>query len=181
MTFHSGDSLDISYLTQHDELDADFEIRPGIVIPEGDYHLDTFSFSASTEKSRILSGYLFTSFGKYFDGDRASYSLFLTFKPSKHYKIVPGITKEKVDLPAGSFDVTFTQATVEYTLSRKTFINALLQWNDDLDEVSTNLRFNYKYRPGSDIYLVYNKTRDRSEDGQTEQAIILKLTKLWSF
>ena len=56
-----------------------------------------------------------------------------------------------------------------------------LQWNDDVEEVSSNLRFNYEYSSGSNIYLVYNETRDTGYERLKEQAIIFKITKLWSF
>jgi hypothetical protein len=179
VTLHSGDYFDISYLDKFEHLESDFEIRPGIVIPEGNYSNDTLSLSASTDDSRKISGYVLTAFGKYFDGDRNTYSVSLLFKPSKHFKVIPAYTREDVDLPAGSFDADLVTATIEYTISTKTFINALLQWNDDLKEFSTNLRFNYEYSPGSDIYLVYNATRDTNGDGLKERAVFFKITRLW--
>ncbi len=181
MTLHSGGYLDFSYLNTLDGLEAEFEIRPGIVISEGDYFHDIVSLSASTDESRKMSGYIFMSFGDYFDGNRASYSLSLKLRPSKHIKFIPGFTREEVDLPQGYFDANYLTTAIEYTISTKAFMNALLQWNDDLEETSANIRFNYEYHSGSDIYLVYNETRSTSGEGLKEQAIVLKITKLWSF
>jgi hypothetical protein len=179
MDFHSGEYLELSYLNEFDGLDFDFEIRPGIVIPAGDYSFNSLYFSASTDDRRKLSGFVSASFGEYYEGDRQSYSAFLSLNLSKHFKIHPGFIKE--DLPAGSFDANFVQTIIECALSKKAFVNALLQWNDDSEEISTNIRFNYEYRPGSDIYLVYNELRGTSDQGVKEQAIVLKITRLWSF
>ncbi|HBH61767.1 MAG TPA: hypothetical protein DDX85_08535, partial [Nitrospiraceae bacterium] len=179
-TFHSGDYLELSYLNNFDLLEADFEIRPGIVVPSGDYNLDLVSLSVSTDESRKLSGYFFTSYGDYFDGNRTTYSVSLKLKPSKYFKILPGFTREEVALPEGSFDANLVTTTLEYTISTKAFINALLQWNDESEEVSSNLRFNYEYSSGSNIYLVYNETRSTEGEGLKEQAIVLKITHLWS-
>jgi hypothetical protein len=181
MTFHSGEYLDVSYLHTLDTLEAEFEIRPGITISEGDYFHDIVSVSASTDESRKVSGYIFMSYGDYFDGNRSSYSASLKLRPSKHIVFVPGFTREEVDLPQGSFDASLLTSTIEYTITTKAFMNALLQWDDEFQEISTNIRFNYEYDPGSDIYLVYNETRSTSGSGLKEQAIVLKITKLWSF
>ena len=35
--------------------------------------------------------------------------------------------------------------------------NVFLQYNDLTDLVSLNLRFNWTYRPGSDVYVVFNQ------------------------
>jgi hypothetical protein len=178
---NSGEYFEILYTNQFDGLDFDFEIRPGIIIPAGDYSLDTLYLSGSTDDRRKLSGFVSASFGEYFDGDRQNYSVFLSLRLSKHLKIHPGFTKEDINLPAGSFDANFAQTKIEYAISKKAFVNAFLQWNDDSEEISTNVRFNYEYRLGSDIYLVYNELRGTSGKGVKERAIVLKLTKLWSF
>ena len=36
----------------------------------------------------------------------------------------------------------------------------LLQYNTAEEDFSSNLRFNWKYRPGSDLYVVYTERRD---------------------
>ena len=41
-------------------------------------------------------------------------------------------------------------------------IRSLTQYNTSTHEVSNNVRFNFIYRPGSDIYIVYN---DLSQTG----------------
>ena len=60
------------------------------------------------------------------------------------------------------------------------FLNALIQYNSTLDEISSNIRFNFIYKPLSDFFLVYNERR--ASGGQViERALIAKLTYLFSF
>ena len=40
------------------------------------------------------------------------------------------------------------------------FLNALLQYNTDARQWSSNVRFNIIHRPLSDFFLVYNDRRD---------------------
>ena len=60
------------------------------------------------------------------------------------------------------------------------FLNALIQYNSSLDEISSNIRFNFIYKPLSDIFLVYNERR--ATDGEViERALITKLTYVFDF
>ena len=38
-------------------------------------------------------------------------------------------------------------------------LRTLSQYNSSTDEISTSVRFNWIYRPGSDIYVAYDKLR----------------------
>lgn len=60
-------------------------------------------------------------------------------------------------------------------------VNAFFQYNDTADRVSTNLRVNYIYRPGSDLFVVYNETRDLLGTGIPiqDRQLVVKLTYLW--
>ena len=44
---------------------------------------------------------------------------------------------------------------------------------------SSNLRFNYKYRPGSDIYIVYNERRDI--EGLPTDVVDRTFTVKWTY
>ena len=58
------------------------------------------------------------------------------------------------------------------------FLSAFLQYNSDLREVSTNLRFNLIHRPLSDIFVVYNEQRDTFGPHLLDKSLTLKYTHL---
>ena len=67
-------------------------------------------------------------------------------------------------------------------------LRTLTQRNSLTDQWSTAVRFNYIYRPGSDIYIVYDELRrDDYQDGRynefasfRERQLIVKVTYLFS-
>jgi len=67
------------------------------------------------------------------------------------------------DQPQKKIDFTteIIAGRVNYPFSLDLFCRALLQYNSDADEFSTNLLLNYIYREGSNLYLVYNELRGR--------------------
>ncbi len=175
--FHSGDYFEVALLEDLDRLDSDFEIRSGITIPKGSYTFRSFTATVSTEESRRVSGELSFTVGQYYDGDRRSFTGSFDIKPLRDIRIGPKITREEVDLPGGSFKATYLSAKVEYAISTLSALNLLIQWNDESDEVSANIRFAREYRPGSNLYLVYN---GRKGDDFLDHSILFKVTYLFN-
>ena len=44
------------------------------------------------------------------------------------------------------------------------FLSSFIQYNNESDQVASNIRFRFIHRPLSDIYVVYNDVRDRRRD-----------------
>ena len=60
------------------------------------------------------------------------------------------------------------------------FLNTLIQYNSAVQEIVTNIRFNFIYKPLSDFFLVYNERR--SSTGEVlDRALIAKITYLFDF
>jgi hypothetical protein len=60
---------------------------------------------------------------------------------------------------------------------------AFVQFNDAAELLSMNLRLNWIYRPGADVFLVFNETWDAPGFGrraQRDRQAILKLTYLFA-
>jgi hypothetical protein len=56
------------------------------------------------------------------------------------------------------------------------FLNALLQYNTDAQQWSSNVRFNIIHHPLSDFFLVYNDRRDMVSGARIDRALITKMT-----
>ncbi len=70
---------------------------------------------------------------------------------------------------------------MNYSLNTRVFFNALVQYNTDTGQWSSNLRFNVIHRPLSDIFLVYNERRLDTTGDLVDRALIAKVTYLLAF
>jgi hypothetical protein len=68
------------------------------------------------------------------------------------------------------------QPRLAYNFTTSVFLNALLQYNTDSGQLSSNLRLNIIHRPLSDFFLVYNERRDEQTNVPLDRALIVKLT-----
>ena len=48
-----------------------------------------------------------------------------------------------------------------YAFTTDLFVKSYIQWNDLDQRLSANVLVGWEYRPGSEIYLVYDEVRDR--------------------
>ena len=82
--------------------------------------------------------------------------------------------------PSGNFDTDLVATRLNYSFNPRMFLNALIQYNSDLQEIATNIRFNFIYKPLSDVFWVYNE-RKTSTGEVKERALILKVTYVFDF
>ena len=61
---------------------------------------------------------------------------------------------------------------------------ALVQYGSADRAFSSNLRFRWEYRPGSELFVVYTDERDTVAPGFPElknRAFVVKMNRLWQF
>jgi len=165
-----------------ERLDEFFAIRPGIVIPPGEYDFADFGLTYATSPTRqnvYASGT--ATHGQFYDGDRLSTLFVLGLRPSRYFRAETRWSRDDVELPAGSFTANVWRQRLSLSLSPNLATNAFIQYNDSAELLSLNLRFNWIYRPGADFFLVYNENwiaPDLNNLVSRERQLILKLTYL---
>lgn len=96
----------------------------------------------------------------------------------------PTLAFNWVDLPQGSFTAKLVSGRVTFTFSPTLFVAALVQYNSANGVFSTNARFRWEYRPGSELFLVYNDGRDTLPTGAPvllNRSLTFKMTRLLRF
>jgi hypothetical protein len=171
--FSESSRFRISRESNFERLEEDDDIHD-IVIPAGDYWFDETQVSFRSNPSKILSFDVEYGTGGFWDGDRDSYELEINFQPSYKFGASIGWEHNDVALQGGSFRTDVVSSRLIYSMSNNMWFNALIQYDGDEREVISNLRFNWMFKPLSDLYVVYNERR--TSDAVLERAIILKLT-----
>jgi hypothetical protein len=94
-------------------------------------------------------------------------------------------TRNDVSLPVGAFVAEVGSVQLDYALSPKASLRTLTQYNSSNEQWSTSVRVRYIYRPGSDLYIVYDEVR-RDLVGNPlptefrDQQLVVKMTYLFS-
>ncbi len=178
--FQDGSRLSFGQEFNFERLDEPFEVRDEQFIEAGDYGFNEFRVFYSSDRSRTISGNLRYASGGFYDGERDSLRFGLQLQPSHRLSADLNWSHNDITLPSGDFTTDLVSTRVAYSFNTNMFLNALIQYNSTNGEITSNIRYNFIYKPLSDIFLVYNERRSRSGE-ILDRALILKLTYVFAF
>jgi len=157
--FVNGAYLNLWHNRYFERLDRPFRVAAGVIVPAGDYRFHDWRASFSSNPSRRVNFSVSWEPQTFYNGDRTDVSLSAGVRITPQLATSARFSRNDVDLPAGSFVAEVGSLQVDYALSPAMSLRALTQYNSQSEQWSTSARFRYIYRPGSDIYIVYDEVR----------------------
>ena len=154
-----------------------------VTVPAGEWDVVNIGWFASTSPSRPVVLGSQSSYQRIYGGTIGSYGATLTVAPDPHVTTTLGYTRNRVDLPYGSFDADLASLRLDVSFSTRAFLSALVQYNQLQNQLSANVRFNLIHAPGSDIFLVINERRGSALGlwDPADRGVALKVTWLKRF
>jgi hypothetical protein len=184
VVFESNANANFTVSRTFDRLNDPLRIpsgSPRVTIPAADYSFDRYIGTFTTNARRRISGNGTVSVGDFYGGDRTQLAGGVTLKPNYHFSVNMSYEQNHVTVPQGEFTSRLVGAKFIVGFSPRAFFNAFLQYNADTNLLSSNLRLDIIHRPLSNLYVVYNDTRDTDAGQLRERAFIVKLTNLFDF
>jgi hypothetical protein len=181
-TLRDDTFINVFYQKTLDVLDVPFRIQPDVTIPVGAYSMNEWYFTVNTSPGRRFYERLTVSPVDFYGGTRVNVSAAAGARLTSRFSTELQYNRNDVKMPWGDFLVNLSTLRVDYTFSPRMTIRSLTQYNTSSHEISNNIRFNFIYRPGSDIYVVYN---DLSQTGlpadifgRKDRQLVVKATYL---
>jgi len=181
--FNNSDRFNIDVNKNFDVLSVPFTIG-GVTIPVGGYNYNDAAVSYNFGQQRRLSGNVSLQRGQYYSGDITTLSVSQArVSITKRLSVEPSFSVSRVDLPNGSFTTRVIRSRSDYGFSPRMFASALLQYNSADRTFSSNLRYRWEYRPGSEFFVVWTDERDTRPTGigLRNRAFVIKMTRLLRF
>lgn len=94
----------------------------------------------------------------------------------------PGISVTRASTPWGDLTATLLTARTTFSFTPRMLTAALVQFNSTTHLFTTNVRYRWEYRPGSELFVVYSDGRDTLSAGAPlllNRGLTLKLTRLF--
>ncbi len=180
VVFDNGSIFSAEWLYEKEGLKEPFEIRDGVEIPIGQYRFNRYNLGYMGDQSRPIAANVMVSGGGFYGGTLQSVSLTLDTKPHPRVRASLSYSRNDVDIPieGGDFVTNLFIARGVVAFSPNAFVRALVQYNDDSEEALANVLFRYSYRPGSDLFVVYNEERDifAGDSVPRKRELLVKIT-----
>ena len=141
-----------------------------------DWHNAMVTFQSNIR--RLINLNFQSSYGGFYNGTNFNFTGQLNFRYQPYgnvsmrvdyndVRLKDGYGKEKLFLVGPRIDLTFTD---------KLFLTTYVQYNNLLENVNLNARFQWRYKPASDFFIVYTENYVPSPFGSRNRALVFKFT-----
>lgn len=144
---------------------------------------------------RRISGSITAGTGSFYGGRNTEMGVRGTIEVSPRFKLEPGVTVNRLDIPNGyptagfakeePFTTTVASTRTSYMFSPAMALSALVQYNSTASSLGSSVRFRWEYAPGSDLFVVYSDGRDTNIGdrfpGLVNRTLVVKATRLFRF
>ena len=179
----NSDRATFFYNDVYEFLPQPFRIAPAVTLPVGGYDFAFLRGTYTFGPPRKMSGGASVERGTFYEGHRTTVAVSSgRVELTPQFSLQPTLSVNRVSLPQGSFTSNLVGSRVTFTMTPLMFVSALLQYNSGGNSLASNVRFRWEYRPGSELFVVYNEQRDtlaRRFPALANRSIIVKINRLF--
>jgi hypothetical protein len=133
-------------------------------------------FSSDTRKlfNYVVSG----RYGGYYNGIRLNLSGELNYRVQPYGSLAMVVSYNKIELPDpyNDAELILIGPRLDVTFTDKIFFTTFVQYNNQIDNVNVNLRFQWRFAPVSDLYIVYTSNTYPENFIAKNRALVVKLS-----
>ncbi len=129
-----------------------------VFLPAGtNFHFIEFTASYESDERKRLSYELQPVIGQFFNGFRVGLAGTLNYRIQPFGSVGMSWDYNHVDLdtPFKAVDIWLVGPKFDFTFSKKVFLTTFVQYNNQFDNLNINARFQWRFQPVSDFFIVY--------------------------
>ncbi|MEN2281876.1 DUF5916 domain-containing protein [Algoriphagus sp. SE2] len=137
-----------------------------------------------TSKPQSVFTYAFTTRlgGYYADGKRYNVTADIGYRFQPYVSIALSANYNSIHLPEPWNTTNFwlVGPRVDVTMTNTLFFTAFVQYNEQIENINLNTRFQWRFKPASDIFLVYTDNYLPAPFYTKNRSVVLKFTYWWN-
>jgi hypothetical protein len=116
--------------------------------------------------------------GEYFNGRKQGYSGGINYRVQPILNFGFSVNYNQIRLPEGynSVDLVLISPRIDFTFTRSLFFTLLTQYNNQIDNINLNARLQWRFKPVSDLFVVYTDNYFSETFKVKNRALVIKLT-----
>jgi hypothetical protein len=167
----------------HEGVRAPFAIYPGVSVRPGNYSHAQANLVFMTNQGAPISLNVSTVSGGFFGGNRTTVTSRLRMRLRETFTTDLTSQVNNVDLPGGRFNATLLRASLAYSFTTRAFLQGLIQYNEQADLWSMNLRFGLLQAANTGLFVVYSDTRGLydliARPERTDRSFTIKFSRMF--
>ncbi|HEX6227581.1 MAG TPA: DUF5916 domain-containing protein [Chryseolinea sp.] len=148
-----------------------------------EHNWNSFGIDFVSKPQSIFTYSLSSRYGGYYaDGTRLNLYGELGYRFQPYLSFALSFNYNDIDLPSPWNEKTFwlIGPRLDVTLTNKLFFTAFAQYNEQQDNVNLNTRIQWRYKPASDLFIVYTDNYFPENFGVKSRAFVVKFTYWWN-
>jgi hypothetical protein len=154
----SGDQFALEYAPQYEFLAAPFEITDGVVIPAGGYRFGRWQTQFETSEHRAWRFETHASFGTFYSGTLTQWINEIKWTSAQgRWQLGVEAEQNFARLPQGNFVQRLWQPQFTFAWNPNIVLTSFVQYDTESENLGTNTRLRWTFRPGRDLFVVWNR------------------------
>lgn len=140
-------------------------------------------FNYASEPQKMYTYSLSGQYGGYFaNGNRLNLAGDLGYRFQPYVNIAMSTSYNHIVLPQpwGVTNFWLVGPRTDFTFSNKLFLTTFVQYNNQQKNINLNTRFQWRYKPASDLFLVFTDNYYPYPFAVRNRALVLKFTYWWN-
>lgn len=157
--------------------DTDITFSGNQLLPQGDYTWFNASGYFNTNPRKKLNATVIAEAGQYYTGSKYTYSADINFRVQPWGIFSLSWQNNHLMMPAPIDDVFFMLIgpRIELSFTRSIFLTTFVQYNTQAENMNINTRLQWRFKPMSDLYIVYSENYLPQYLSVKNRQLVLKL------
>jgi Domain of unknown function (DUF5916)/Carbohydrate family 9 binding domain-like len=147
------------------------------------HHWNSFGTDYVSKPQKLLTWDLSTRFGGYYaNGSLCTITGDIGYRFQPYVNLSINVNYNHINLPQpwGINNFWLIGPKIVVTMTNKLFFTTFIQYNEQLQNINLNARFQWRYSPASDIFLVYTDNYYPAPFSVRNRALVLKFNYWWN-
>jgi hypothetical protein len=151
----------------------------GVPLPAGEeFNWKETGASFTSDLRKQFNFHISGMAGGFYNGTRWSMNGVLNYRvqPYGSLGIVATYNNLSMPSPYSSGEFILIGPRLDFTFTDKLFFTSFVQYNNQIDNLNLNLRFQWRFAPVSDLYIVYTENSFPADYSIKNRGLVLKLS-----
>jgi hypothetical protein len=138
----------------------------GLKLAEGeDFNWNEFGATFMSDNRKMLNVILTGRYGGYYNGNRLTLNGELNYRVQPYGSLALVTTYNDISLPSpyNSAKLLLIGPRFDFTFTDNLFFTSFIQYNNQIDNLNLNFRFQWRFAPVSDLFIVYTENSYASD------------------
>ena len=142
------------------------------------FHWQEAGITYVSDIRKLFNFLIGTSYGGFYNGTRlvVNSELYYRVQPYGSLSIISSYNRLLMPSPYKSGDFILIGPRLDFTFTNNLFFTSFLQYNNQIDNINVNLRFQWRFAPVSDLFIVYTQNSFPADSRIKNRGLVLKLS-----